>query len=127
MGFGDKLKGLRDQAQQAVVDNKDKIQGAVQSAGEVANTKTKGKYADKITKVGEKVSGSVEKIAGSDDTTAGTTADPVDRTTADTVDHTTAETVDDTDSSAAPVTQEPENPVTPSAADEAAAGFPEFE
>ncbi len=74
MGFGDKLKGLREQAQQAVVENKDKIQGAVQIAGEVANTKTKGKYADKITKVGEKVSGSVEKIAGSDDTTAGTSA-----------------------------------------------------
>jgi hypothetical protein len=119
MGFGDRLKELREQAQQAVVDNKDKIQGAVQTAGEVANTKTKGKYADKITKVGEKVSGSVEKIAGADDTTAGTTADPVDDT------H--AQTVDDTDSSAAPVTQEPENPVTPSAAGEAAAGFPEFE
>ena len=74
MGFGDRLKGLREQAQQAVVENKDKIQGAVQTAGEVANTKTKGKYADKITKVGEKVSGSVEKIAGSDDTTAGTSA-----------------------------------------------------
>jgi len=118
MGFGDKLKGLREQAQQAVVDNKDKIQGAVQTAGEVANTKTKGKYADKITKVGEKVSGSVEKIAGSDDTTAGTSAD--------TVDHTES-SVDDTDTSAAPVTQEPENPVTPSAADEAASGFPEFE
>jgi MT0933-like antitoxin protein len=117
MGFGDKLKGLRDQAQQAVVENKDKIQGAVQSAGDVANTKTKGKYADKIAKVGDKVSGSVEKIAGSDDATAGTAG-----TTGS-----AADTVDDTDSSAAPVTQEPENPVTPSAADEAAAGFPEFE
>ena len=115
MGFGDKLKGLREQAQQAVVENKDKIQGAVQTAGEVANTKTKGKYADKIAKVGEKVSGSVEKITGADEATAGT------------VDDTTAQTVDDTDASAAPVTQEPENPVTPAAADEAAAGFPEFE
>jgi antitoxin protein of toxin-antitoxin system len=115
MGFGDRLKGLREQAQQAVVDNKDKIQGAVQTAGEVANTKTKGKYADKITKVGEKVSGSVEKIAGADDTTA------------DPVDDITVQTVDDTASSKAPVTQERENPVTPSAADEAASGFPEFE
>lgn len=119
MGFGDRLKGLREQAQQAVVDNKDKIQGAVQTAGEVANTKTKGRYADKITKVGEKVSGSVEKIAGADDTTAGATADTAAGATAD--------TVDDDDCSAAPVTRESENPVTPSAADEAAAGFPEFE
>jgi|SRR5580704_4130974 hypothetical protein len=127
MGFGDKLKGLREQAQQAVVDNKDKIQGAVQTAGEVANTKTKGKYADKITKVGEKVSGSVEKIAGADDTAAGTPADTSADTAADSVDDTAAQTVDDTASSKAPVTQEPENPVTPSAADEAASGFPEFE
>lgn len=126
MGFGDKLKGLREQAQQAVVENKDKIQGAVQTAGEVANTKTKGKYADKIAKVGEKVTGSVEKMAGADETTAGTTTDTA-GATADTVDDTTAQSFDDTDSSAAPVTQEPENPVTPSAADEAASGFPEFE
>jgi len=125
MGFGDKLKGLREQAQQAVVENKDKIQGAVQTAGEVANTKTKGKYANKIAKVGEKVSGSVEKIAGADEATAGTTADTFG--TADTVGEPTVQTVDDTDTSAAPVTQEPANPVTPSAADEAASGFPEFE
>jgi gas vesicle protein len=62
MGFGDKLKELRDQAQSAVAENKDKIQGAVATVGEVANTKTKGKYADKIAKVGEKVSSSVEKM-----------------------------------------------------------------
>ncbi len=71
MGFGDKLKSLRDQAQQAVAENKDKIQGAVQSAGEVANTKTNGKYADKIAKVGEKVTASVDKF-GDDAQKAGT-------------------------------------------------------
>ncbi len=68
MGFGDKLKGLKDQAQQAVAENKDKIQGAVQVVGEAANTKTHGKYAAKIMKVGEKVESSVDKFAegGSD-------------------------------------------------------------
>ena len=65
MGFGDKLKGIRDQAQAAVAENKDKIQGAVQSAGEMANTKTHGKYADKIVKVGDKMNESVEKLSGS--------------------------------------------------------------
>jgi MT0933-like antitoxin protein len=65
MGFGDKLKGIRDQAQAAVAENKDKIQGAVQSAGEVANTKTHGKYTDKIVKVGDKMNASVEKLSGS--------------------------------------------------------------
>ncbi len=63
MGFGDKLKGLRDQAQQAVVENKDKIQGAVQTAAEVANARTGGKYADKISNVGEKLNANLEKIA----------------------------------------------------------------
>jgi hypothetical protein len=71
MGFGDKLKDLRDQAQQTVAENKDKIQGAVQSAGEVANAKTHGKYADKISKIGEKVSAGVEKFgADADDSAA---------------------------------------------------------
>lgn len=63
MGFGDKLKGLKDQAQQAVAENKDKIQDAVQIVGEAANTKTHGKYATKIAKVGEKVESKVDKFA----------------------------------------------------------------
>ncbi len=67
MGFGDKLKELKDQAQQAVAENKDKIQGAVQVVGEAANTKTHGKYATKIAKVGEKVEASVDKFAAPGD------------------------------------------------------------
>jgi len=63
MGFGDKLKGLKDQAQQAVAENKDRIQDAVQVVGDVANTKTHGKYATKIAKVGERVETSVDKFA----------------------------------------------------------------
>ena len=72
MGFGDKLKGLRDQAQQAVAENKEKIQSAVETVGVAANEKTGGKYANKIMKVGEKVTASVEKVAapGSDDAAA---------------------------------------------------------
>ena len=68
MGFGDRLKGLKDQAQQTVSENRDRIQGAVQSAGEAANTKTHGKYAERIAKLGEKVSAGVERFgAGADD------------------------------------------------------------
>jgi hypothetical protein len=96
MGFGDKLKGLREQAQQAVAENKDRIQGAVQVVGEAANTKTGGKYATKIAKVGDKVEQSVDKFAQSDNT----------------------------DAAAAPIVNEPANPVSPSMADEAAGGFP---
>lgn len=75
MGFGDKLKGLKDQAQQAVAENKDKIQDAVQIVGEAANTKTHGKYATKIAKVGEKVESKVDKFAqgeGAEGTSGGT-------------------------------------------------------
>lgn len=64
MGFGDKLKDLRDQAQQAVSDNREKIQGAVQSVGEAANARTGGRYADKIERVGEKVNAGVDRIGG---------------------------------------------------------------
>ena len=76
MGFGEKLKELRDQAQQAVAENRDRIQGAVQVVGEAANSKTRGKYADTIAKVGERVSGGVERFAkpGDADTPADTGA-----------------------------------------------------
>jgi MT0933-like antitoxin protein len=103
MGFGDKLKGLKDQAQQAVAENKDKIQGAVQVVGDAANTKTHGKYATKIMKVGEKVESGVDKFAGSEDGAP------------------------QEDASEAPIADEPSSPVTPSAADTPASGFPEFE
>jgi hypothetical protein len=77
MGFGDKLKELREQAQQTVAENKDKIQGAVQTAGEAANAKTKGKYASTIAKVGEKVTTGVDKFAGEDDAPAVSTEPPM--------------------------------------------------
>ena len=63
MGFGDKLKGLQDQAQQAVAENKDKIQGAVQVVGEAANTKTTGKYATRSRRSGRRSRPSVDKFA----------------------------------------------------------------
>jgi hypothetical protein len=71
MGFGDKLKGFKDQAQQAVAENKDRIQDAVQVAGQVANTKTHGKYATKIAKVGERVETGVDKFAQAEDADGG--------------------------------------------------------
>ena len=138
MGFGDKLKGLKDQAQQAVAENKDKIQGAVQVVGEAANNKTHGKYATKIMKVGEKVESSVDKFAadGSPEAEAAAPAHDADAQAAAPA-GAAAEAPDpafDIEGDApqeectdAPVTHQPENPVTPSAADAARSGFPEFE
>ncbi len=92
MGLGDKLKGLRDQAQHVVednkdkvqdlrgqvqhlaADNKDKIQGAAASVGKVADARTKGRYSNRILKVGEKFNEAVEKL-GQDARDPGTYAE----------------------------------------------------
>ena len=62
MGFRDKLTDLRKQAQEAVAEHKEQIQGAVETAGVVVDQKTHGKYTDKIAKYGQKASESVEKF-----------------------------------------------------------------
>jgi hypothetical protein len=117
MGFGDKLKGLRDQAQQAVAENKDRIQGAVQVVGDAANTKTHGKYADKIAKVGTKVEQGVDKLAAE-----GSEADaaPATGAAAPAAPAETAPAAEASPAGAAPA------PAAP-AADEPASEFPEFE
>ncbi|MGH2861769.1 MAG: antitoxin [Solirubrobacteraceae bacterium] len=130
MGFGDKLKGLRDQAQQTVAENKDKIQDAVQVVGEAANSKTHGKYATKIAQVGEKVSGGVGRFAEgagpAEDAPAGAAAPGAAAPAAD-APAPDAPAAGQADASAAPIADEQPGPVTPSAAGEAASDFPEFE
>jgi MT0933-like antitoxin protein len=64
MGLRDKLTGLREQAQDAVAEHKDQIQGAMESAGEAVDRKTHGKYTDKIAKYGQKASDAVENFSG---------------------------------------------------------------
>lgn len=135
MGFGDKLKGLREQAQQTVAENKEKLQGAVQVVGEAANHKTHGKYATKIAHVGEKVTGNIDKFAeGAPDPASGeAAAHAADAEAAEAnapaaeAAHAAAPAADHDDASAAPIAHEPASPVTPSGADTAASGFPEFE
>lgn len=127
MGFGDKLKELREQAQQTVAENKDRIQDAVQVAGDLANTRTRGKYADKIGKVGMKVEAGIDKFAdepqaGEEKAAAPPAAGAQPDPGFDISDGAPTE-----DSSSAPIAHEPHDPVTPSAADTARAGFPDFE
>jgi MT0933-like antitoxin protein len=76
MGFGDKLKDLRKQAEVAVAEHKDKIQSVVENAGAVANDRTGGKYATKIMKVGEKATAAVDKIVAEHPEAAEATAPP---------------------------------------------------
>jgi len=62
MGLKDKLTDLRQQAQQAVAEHKDEIQGAVETAGAAVDQKTHGKYTDKILRYGQKANNAVEKF-----------------------------------------------------------------
>ncbi len=62
MGLRDKLTGLREQAEQAVAEHKDEIQGAVETASAAVDQKTHGKYTDKISKYGQKATTAVEKF-----------------------------------------------------------------
>lgn len=66
MGFSEKLKGLREQAQQAVGEHREQIEGAVHGIGEVANRRTHGKYADKISRFDSKATEAVGKFGGAD-------------------------------------------------------------
>ncbi len=64
MGFSDKLKQLKQQAQDAVAENKDKIHEAVEVVSVGADQKTHGKYTAKIAKFGQKASDAVDKFGG---------------------------------------------------------------
>jgi hypothetical protein len=63
MGLGDKLKDLRKQAQDAVVEHKDQIQDAVGVAGAAVDKQTHGKYTAKIAKFGQKANDAVDKLS----------------------------------------------------------------
>jgi ElaB/YqjD/DUF883 family membrane-anchored ribosome-binding protein len=62
MGLTDRLKQLGDKAKDAAAEHKDQINQAVESAGVLADKKTKGKYRDKIFKATQKTEAAVEKL-----------------------------------------------------------------
>jgi len=70
MQFGERLKQLAQQLQRAVSNNQDKIHGAVDTVGNVANKTTKGKFEDRIAKAGEKAKAGVGKVASNPDGSA---------------------------------------------------------
>ncbi|QCB50257.1 antitoxin [Rhodococcus sp. PAMC28707] len=51
MSFADSMKGLIEKGQKAAAENSDKIEQAVDKAGDFVDKKTGGKYADQIDKV----------------------------------------------------------------------------
>ena len=57
MGFMDKVKGMLGQ-------HSDKVSKGMDKAGEMADTKTKGKYSDKIQTGTQKAKDQTEKLGG---------------------------------------------------------------
>ena len=53
MGFADNLKGMVDKGKDLAAENSDKIDDVVDKAGDFIDSKTDGKYADKVDKVQE--------------------------------------------------------------------------
>lgn len=78
MGLRDKLTDLREQAQQAVGEHKDEIQGAMETASAAVDQKTHGKYTDKIFMYGQKATNAVDKFGNqtSGERSAGEDPDP---------------------------------------------------
>ncbi|MFR9750871.1 antitoxin [Nocardia sp. 004] len=50
MSFTDTLKGLVDKGRDTAAKNSDKINDALDKAGDFVDQRTQGKYSDKITK-----------------------------------------------------------------------------
>jgi hypothetical protein len=69
--FGDKLKDLRKQAQDAVAENREKIHDAVDVVSTTVDQKTGGKHTAKIAKFGEQAGAAVDRFSESDDESAG--------------------------------------------------------
>jgi antitoxin protein of toxin-antitoxin system len=75
MGFGDKLKDLRKQAQEAVSEHSEQLHNVLDVAGAAANEKTRGKHTQRIAKFGEKASEKLDKFAASDGSEEGAAAE----------------------------------------------------
>ncbi|MGH2889095.1 MAG: MFS transporter [Solirubrobacteraceae bacterium] len=76
MGFGDRFKGIAQQAKGKAADNREKIQGAVDAASAAANQKTHGKYADRLMKVSQKTGSALDKLADGAEADTGATSGP---------------------------------------------------
>jgi MT0933-like antitoxin protein len=62
MGMADRLRDLTLKAKKSAAEHKDQIQQAVEKAETIADTRTKGKYHDRIANTGAKVESYVEKL-----------------------------------------------------------------
>lgn len=64
MGLSDKLKQFTDKAKESAVEHREQISGAVETAGVIADKRTRGRYSDKIAKATSKTEAAVDRLAG---------------------------------------------------------------
>lgn len=62
MGISDRLKDLKTKATDAAAEHSDKLHEAVDRVATVADERTRGKYSERIQKVGAKADGMVESF-----------------------------------------------------------------
>jgi hypothetical protein len=64
--ISDKLKDLREKAEETAAEHKEQIQEAVAKAGAAADERTGGKYHEQIAKAGAKVDAYVDGLRPAD-------------------------------------------------------------
>jgi ElaB/YqjD/DUF883 family membrane-anchored ribosome-binding protein len=62
MGIADRLRNLTSKAEDAAVEHKDQIHGAVQKAEAAADQRTQGKYHEQIQKAAAKADALVDSL-----------------------------------------------------------------
>ncbi len=62
MGLSDKLKQLSDKAKESATEHHEQITKAVESAGVIADKRTRGRYSDKIAKATAKTEAAVDRL-----------------------------------------------------------------
>lgn len=62
MGFADRLKGLKQKAEDEAATHKDQVHKAVLKAEEAADRQTGGQYHEQIIKAGDKTDSFVEGL-----------------------------------------------------------------
>jgi hypothetical protein len=62
MGLSDKLKQFSDKAKVSATEHRDQITDAVETAGVIADKRTRGRYSDKIAKATAKTEAAVDRM-----------------------------------------------------------------
>ncbi len=78
MGLTDRLKDLKEKAEDAVVERKDQIHASVEKAAAAADQRTGGKYHEKIHKAGDKALGMVDNLRAPEEPRSGDTGETAD-------------------------------------------------